>query len=420
VEIHFAQAYSLRLPMVVLFLGTLLLGVLIAGLSQGTLSVKNFFVNLKVVGRNKLQNKVNHRIEVLLEEAENFLVGGCDAKAILVYEKILELSPNHVAVLIRLGNRLREEGDPDRALKLHLKAVQNAPNNLGALYSLADDYSVKGRQSFTMYQMEMNTLEKIGKIDRKSPRVYYRMREIHLKSEDWILAIDVQKQIISRIEDKDKKIEEKKILGQYIYNNGIQYFSKDNFEAAIPEFKKALRENIRCLPAHILLGNTFAKTSNGKAALKAWKTGYEKTNSPVCLIYMEKFFRESSQAEEMIKVYNEEIKKAQNSTRETLGLLLGSLYLEEGNPGQTIRVIEENTDSEKAIIPSLILANAHKQQQDEEHSKKNLENISSHLKSAILNFKCNRCGEVLGEWVDSCPSCGAFDEIECRPGVNTR
>ena len=62
-EIHFAQAYSLRLPMVVLFLGTLLLGVLIAGLSQGTLSVKNFFVNLKVVGRNKLQNKVNQTVD---------------------------------------------------------------------------------------------------------------------------------------------------------------------------------------------------------------------------------------------------------------------------------------------------------------------------------------------------------------------
>lgn len=168
-EIHFAQAHSLRLPIVVLFLGSILLGILLAGLLHGTQSLKSFLSDLKVAGRKKLQNKTNRRVGMLFEEAENLVTGGCISKAIPIYEKILNLSPNHVAVLIRLGNRLREEGDPDRALELHLKAVQIASNNLDALYSLADDYSVKARQSFTMNQMEMVTLEKIEKIDRKSP-----------------------------------------------------------------------------------------------------------------------------------------------------------------------------------------------------------------------------------------------------------
>ena len=205
VEIHFAQAASLSLPMVVLFLGSILLGVLIAGLLHGTLSIKSFFRNLKIAGGNKTRNKVNQRVEKLFEEAENFIAGGCITKAILIYEKILVLSPNHVTVLTRLGNTLREEGDPDRALDLHLKAVQNAPNNLDVLYSLADDYSVKGRQSFEMRKMEMATLEKIEIIDRKSPRAFYRMREIYVKSEDWVLAAAIQKKLISRVKGKEKK-----------------------------------------------------------------------------------------------------------------------------------------------------------------------------------------------------------------------
>ena len=55
VGIHFAQGWSLQLPMVVLFLGSVLLGVLIAGFLQGTLSLKKFFVNLKKAGRVKRQ-----------------------------------------------------------------------------------------------------------------------------------------------------------------------------------------------------------------------------------------------------------------------------------------------------------------------------------------------------------------------------
>ena len=419
VEIHFAQAHSLSLPMVVLFLGSVLLGVLITGFLHGALSLKNFFIDLKVARRNKLQNKTDRRVGILFEEAENLVASGCIPKAISVYERILDLSPNHLTVLTRLGNRLREEGDTDRALELHLKAVQNAPNNLDALYSLADDYSMKARQSFTMHQMEMATLEKIEKIDRKSPRVFYRMREIHLKTEDWALAADIQKKLISRVKGREKKAKEKKVLSRYIYNNGIQHFNKDNFEAAIPEFKKALREDAQCLSTHIILGDACMKTGSGKAALKAWKTGYENTNSPVCLMQMEKFYRESSQVGEMVKVYKEAIKNAQNSTRETLSLLLGSLYLEEGNTEKTIQIIEENTDSQKAIIPSLILARAYKQQRDEEHSQKAMENASYRVKSAIFNFKCGECGESLDEWANSCPTCHAFDQIECCPGINS-
>ena len=103
------------------------------------------------------------------------------------------------------------------------------------------------------------------------------------------MAANVQKKLISRIEGREKKAKEKKILSRYIYNNGVLHFGKGDFEAAIFEFKKALREDAQCLSAHIILGDACVKTGNRKAALKAWKTGYENTNSPVCLMKMEKF-----------------------------------------------------------------------------------------------------------------------------------
>ena len=90
------------------------------------------------------------------------------------------------------------------------------------------------------------------------------------------MAADCPEKLISRIEGREKKAKEKKILSQYIYNNGIQYFNKGNFEAAIPEFKKALREDAQCLSTYIILGDALYENwqwesrieSLGKQAMK--------------------------------------------------------------------------------------------------------------------------------------------------------
>jgi len=174
VDIHFSQDQSLQLPMVILFLGSILLGILVAGFLHGTLSLRKFFSNLKTVGRIKRQNKTNHRSETLLEEADHFLACGYVSKVVSTYEKILNISPNHVNVLVRLGNILREQGDAERALELHLRAVEIAPENLDILYGLADDYSVR-----VSPKKEIEILEKILGLDQKSPRILCRMREIY-------------------------------------------------------------------------------------------------------------------------------------------------------------------------------------------------------------------------------------------------
>jgi len=414
VDIHFAQGWSLQLPMIVLFLGSVLLGVLIAGFLHGTLSLKNFFINLKKVGRVKRQNKNNHRRERLLEEAENFLACGYVTKAVAAYEKILKMSPSHVHVHIQLGNIAREEGDVERALKLHLRAVEIAPENLNVLYGLAEDYCAKA-----IPKKEMEVLKKILEFDRRSPRVLCRMREVYLKSEDWVSAVEVQRKLVIRIEGREQKEKEKRMLGQYIYKSGARYFNNDNFELAITEFKRALRENAQCLSAHILLGDAYLKMGDRKGALKSWKKGYANTKSMACMMRMEEVYRDLGQVGEMVKEYKEAIRNSKNGPSEILIMQLGVLCLEEKIPQETIRVIEENTDSEKAIIPSLILGDAYKQDHNETKSKKALENATRQVKRAIFNFKCNTCGKVSDKWTDHCLACNTFDAMECFLGITS-
>ncbi|SVB68730.1 uncharacterized protein METZ01_LOCUS221584, partial [marine metagenome] len=194
VDIHFAQGRSFHLPMIVLFLGSVLLGILIAGFLHGTLSIKKFLRNLKTAGHVKRQNQTNRKSEALLEAAENFSECGYLSKSISAYEKVLNMSPNNVNALTRLGNIVREQGDIERALELHLRAVEISPENLNSLYGLADDYCAKA-----IIKKEIETLEKILETDRKSPRTLYRIREVYLRLDDWTSVVDVQRKLIARI-----------------------------------------------------------------------------------------------------------------------------------------------------------------------------------------------------------------------------
>ena len=414
VEIHFAQNQSLSIPMVVLFLGSVLLGVLIAGLLHGAKSIKLFFYNLRVTGLSRRQNKTDLKIETLFNKAENLLAAGHTLKAIPVYEKTLDRSPNHIGALIRLGNTLRKESNPSRALDLHLRAEEVVPNNLDVLYSLADDYCAKGIQ-----KKEIETLEKILKLDSSSFRVLCRIRDVYLKSEEWELAVKFQKKLISKIKGKEEKESEKKLLCWCIYKIAIGYFNSGNFNTSITKFEQALRENRHCLAGYIMLGEAFLKIKNIKAALKSWKKGYINTKSPVCLIRMEKYYRESGQLGLMIKEYKEALKVPSNSRLETLSLLLGSLFLEENDPQETIKVIEENIDHEKNIISSILLADAYKKQNKSAASEKFLEKISRQIKSKILSFKCGACGREVDDWEDICSVCNTFDEIQCLPEIRS-
>ena len=413
-DIHFAQGWSFQLPMIVLFLGSVLLGILVAGFLHGALSLKNFFINLKKSGRAKRQNKNNHRSERLLEEAENYLACGHVSKSVAAYEKILNMSPSHVRVLTQLGNIAREEGNVERALKLHLIATEIAPENLNVLYGLAEDYCIQATP-----KKEMEVLEKILEFNRRSPRALCRMREVYLKLEDWPSAVEVQRKLVALIKEKEKKEKEKRMLGQYIYKSGVRYFNNDSFELAITEIKRSLRENAQCLSSHILLGDAYLKTGDRKGALKSWKKGYAYTKSIACMMRMEEVYRELGQPGEMIKEYKEAIRNSKNGPSEILIMLLGVLCLEEKTPQETIRLIEESTDSEKAIIPSLILGDAYKQDHNETKSKKALENATRQIKRAMFNFKCGACGKTLNKWTDHCSSCNTFDTMECFLGISS-
>lgn len=405
VEVYLTQSFSLRMPMVILLLGFILVGVIITAIMNWTLKVKSSFGNMKNYFQQKQVGKRELWCREHYEKGENVFAGGNLGKAKVIFNKILEEFPNHVGALNYTGEIARKEGNNDLAVELHLKASKIAPGNLKALKNLAEDYSMTG-----LFAKEASALEKIRQSEPDSPLILSRIRDSHLKKEDWKNASAIQKRIVSLTRDKKQTEKEQELFSQIIYRNGLAYWEKGQVDSSISEFKKALRTSGKCLPAYITLGDVYLKSGNKKNALKTWEVGLTYTHSPLCLLRIQKTLQEADDLKSLLKIYQAAIKSSNNSVKNTLVLLLGVLYMDKGETEEAIQALE-TIQPEKSVLHSVLLANAYQQKQDTSNTEKASQSAFSLAKESLLEMVCKECKTPSKEWASHCPKCHAWNSL---------
>ena len=408
VEVYLTQSFSLHMPMVILLLGFILVGVVVAIVLNWTAKVKSSFGNLKTYFREKHNQKRDQWCASQFEKAENALAGGNLEKAKVLLNKVLEEFPNHVGALNNAGKIARMKGDTDRALELHLKATQIDPGNLKVLNNLAQDYS-----SIGLPAKEVQTLEKIRRIEPDSPMVLSRLRDSYLQKQDWKNASEVQKRVISLTRDKKQQEKEQQLSGQIIYQKGLLHWEKGQVDSAISEFKKALRIDTKCLPAYLTLGDAFLKSGNKKNAIKTWQAGLSFTHSPLCLLRIQKVLQESDNLKDLVKIYQDAIQSSNNSVKDKYVLLLGALYLEKGEAEEAIQVLE-NVQPEKSVLHSVLLANAYQRKQDNPKMEQVCQSAFDSAKESLSEVVCGECKTSFEEWSSHCPKCNAWNSLSPR------
>lgn len=405
VEVYLTQSFSLHMPMVIFLLGFVLVGVVITAIMNWTLKIKSSFGNLKNYFQQKQVEKREQWLRDQYEKGENVFSGGNLAKANGIFNKVLEEFPNHIGALNYAGEIARKQGNSDRALELHLKASKIAPGNLRTLNNLALDYSKSG-----LLAEEIAALEKIRHSEPDSPSILSRLRDSHLKNEDWKNAAAIQKRIVSLISDKKQHEKEEALLSQIIYENGLDYWQKGRVDSSISEFKKALRISGKCLPAYITLGDVYLKSGNKKNAVKTWEVGLTYTHSPLCLLRLQKLFQESDDLKGLVKTYQGAVKSSNNSVKNTLVLLNGVFYMDRGETEKAIQALE-TMQPEKSVLQSVLLANAYKQKQDPSNTEKASEAAFSLARESLLEMVCTECNAPAREWASHCPECKSWNSL---------
>jgi lipopolysaccharide biosynthesis regulator YciM len=411
VEFYLTNSYSVKLPLAVFLLGSILVGVFFTGIFTGISQIGNFFKHLKESQSRKKQEKLNLRWEKIFLKAQNAFVSGRQPKAIALFEKILSKNPEHTQSLYYMGQYMKDEGKYDDAISLHNKAILLEPDNIQVLYALSEDYAAAG-----MHDDELKTLEKIIQIDRNSLPTLRKMRDTCLELEDWGKAYTHQKAILPLIHDSEDLKSEQNRFSQIVYSKGKQLHEKGNIDSAIVEFKRSIRENIQSLPAYITLGDIYLETKNAKAALKTWKAGYTATQSPICLTRIQGILQSSEKLEEINKLYKGAIRSAKPEDLEPLAIQFGTFLMQQENIDEAITTLES---IENPSLPlRLLTIKAHQEKQDIEQVKSLTQSACNEVAKSFSLYSCSKCQFSSEEWAESCSSCHSWDSLTLGPNLN--
>jgi lipopolysaccharide biosynthesis regulator YciM len=410
VEFYLTNSYSLKLPLAVFLLGSILIGVFFTGVFTGISQIGNFFRHLKESQSRKKQEKLNLRWEKIFLKAQNAYVSGRQPKAIALFEKILAKNPDHTQSLYYMGQYMKDEGKFDDAISLHKKAILLEPENIQVLYALSEDYAAAD-----MHDEELKTLEKILQLDRNSLPTLRRMRDACLKLEDWGKAYTHQKAILPLIHDSEELKTEQNRFSQIVYSKGRQLHEKGNIDSAIVEFKRSIRENIQSLPAYITLGDIYLESNNSKAALKTWKAGYTATQSPICLVRIQGVLQSSEQFGEIDKLYKGAMKSAKPEEMEPLAIQFGTFLMNQENFDEAITTLES---IENPSLPlHLLTIKAYREKQDPDQVESLTQSTCEEVVKSFSLYTCSKCQSSTEDWAESCSSCHSWDSLSLGPNL---
>ncbi len=404
VEFYLTNSYSIKLPLAVFLLGSVLVGVFFTGVFTGIKQAGDFLKHFQEARARKKRGKLNKRLDKIFQKAKNAFVSGRQQKAVALFEKILAERPDHTQSLDCLGIYMKTAGKYDDAIELHKKAIRLEPGNIQLLYRLSEDYSAAG-----MHDNELKTLENILQLDRNSLQTLRKMRDACLKTENWDQAYSCQKSILPLVHDSAELATEQDRFSQIVYSKGKQLRQKGDVDAAIVELKRSIRENSQSLPAYITLGDIYQETKNPKAALKTWKAGFAATRSPICLARMQKTLQAADRAEEVVKIYKGAIRSSQNSEAEQLNLLFGTFLLRQGDLDEAIKTLESVQSSSLPL--RLLTAKAYREKQEPGQVEALTRAACDEAVKSMDRYTCAKCQTVTDEWGENCRACHTWDSL---------
>lgn len=397
ITLQLTQSYSLHLPIVVLLLGSIVIGVMISGLAEGLRLLRGLPAIMRRKYLNRRRENLRRKCEKLYETAENALIGGHTQKAYTLFEKILSLHSDHIPSLNQLGDIMRREGKRHQAVEVHATAVRLAPHKLKSLYSLAQDYS-----ALSQHEREIEILQKTLEHEPDSLLFLHRLRDAWLKAPDWEQAVRIQKTILSLTSRHESEIERRR-LGEIIYDAATRHLEQGDIESAKAELKRSIKESRNSLSAFITLGDIYFRGNSRKDALKIWKAGYGRTKSPVCLQRIR-----GIGDDEAIKLCESEARS--NPYRDDLAILLGSLFLEKGENEKAVQILESAADN-SSLLRQILLIVARQAKNCNGQLPDPMLSILNKIKQSFANYACKKCLASFQEWSSHCPTCQSWDSV---------
>lgn len=401
----FTPDKSVDLTLTALMLFSIAIGGLLIMIAVGVRQSKAIYLNFTY----RRQQKKEANQEKFYKEGVNAFLAKRYKDALALFQKVLDINPNHVNTLIRLGKIHQFEKNLHEAIRLYRKARVCDDQNMEVLFGLAQNLDAAHQSDEAV-----GILKEIVGMDDTNLTALSRLREIYMRLMRWEDAHFVQEKILKLSpSDENKQREQRTLLG-IKFEKGMASLKQNHIEPARQSFKSAIKINKDFLPAYIGLGETYIKSERMESALTLFEKGHEITKNIILLHHLEALCLEMGQPDRILQMYQKALAKDPRNI--ALRFYLGKLYYRLEMVDEGFDLLSE-IEGQVEYFPDLhkILGNLYLRRGDSfmaaETFRKGLQ-----LKTAVIvPYYCPLCDYHTPTWSGRCARCGQWNSYEAIP-----
>ncbi len=227
--------------------------------------VLSFILLYKDKPKNKRKDKAQPWENENYLKGLNYLITQQPNKAIIEFTKLAKLNPDIVEVYMSLGNLYREQGEVERAIRLHqgiiLRPNLDKQTICQARLCLGLDYQKAG-----LIDRAINTYRDIISEDSGHIPAHNQLQMLYEEENNWEHAYMTQRKILRLTKSKDQSI-----LAFLQVQIGKDFYQKGDIKEALRRLKTAIQLDKKCSLAYLFLGDIRLAQEKFKSAVSVWE-----------------------------------------------------------------------------------------------------------------------------------------------------
>lgn len=339
-------------------------------------------------------------------EALQLILDGRATEAIPRLKETVGSDPDNIDAWVRLGDIYMEQGETERALKIHenLNLRRNLkPGDERLVFrALARDYLKTGRKL-----KAIATLEELMHDRKRERSTATSLFRLYVKTESW-------DKCESLLHELGRNSRDRPWIAALMAEYG-RAVATANPEAAAKQFTEALRFDPGSIAVRLYRGDYHRAQGDTEAAVRDWQELLELAPEQNRLVRgrLERAFYDLGRYDETTKLYEDILRKTPQDAG--LAVALAMILRKKQSLGPAVSLLERACAGRKDLLCSVTLAALELEAGHHDKAGRVLESVIGQLQAEEL--ACPHCGKALAEPVLSCPSCGAdLSRGESAPG----
>ena len=333
----------------------------------------------------------------------NYLLNDEQDKALDIFVKLVESNWDTIDTHFTLGKIYRKNGEMDKAIKIHqgLIARPSLPSRYRNKILLELGYDYLGAGWFDRAE---GLFKEVLIQDEKSKEARHNLILIYQQEKDWFKAIDIAADLFS---------ESPAVIGPMIAHYYCELAEISRTKGDISQLEiyahKALRHDVACVRATILLADQAMSTGHDKQAIKLYEK-IEKQDPESMILVIESLMRCHTNLSTQDKFYQYLLDLQDRHESLFLQDIIASVLEADEGKQAAVDYLSAEVKRQPSLIGLQTLLSYKEKDADEVFS--DLSTAISVMQKDSVKYRCQKCGFSTNTHYWLCPSCNHWGRVK--------